>query len=31
MEAGVLGAKLDYFDDDNLYNQVIGWVSGLAA
>lgn len=31
MEAGRPGAKLDYFDDDNLYNQVIGRVSGMAA
>lgn len=26
MEAGWRGAELDYFDDDNLFNQVIGWV-----
>lgn len=28
MEAGRQGAKLDYFEDNNLFNQVIGWVSG---
>lgn len=28
---GRQGAKLDYFDDDNLFNQVIGWLSGMAA
>ncbi len=31
IEVGRQGAKLDYFDDDNLFNQVIGWVSGTAA
>ena len=29
MEAGRPGAKLDYCDDDNLYNQVIGEARGV--